>query len=410
MEIDMTLEISDSVYYVGVMNPGLRNFDIVMRTNFGTSYNSYIIKDDKTVLIDICHEDFWDIYINNIKKVCEPSQIDYIIINHTEPDHSGSLVNLLKLTPNAKIFCSRAASIFLKEITNLNNLRIHIVNDEAELEIGKKKIKFISAPFLHWPDTIFSCLDNKILFSCDFFGTHYCEPYLFDNKIKHIEKYETELKNYYDVILSPFSNYVLNAIDKISDVRFDMICTGHGPILTKDPNGKLEFVISKYKEWANNKANIKNSNIISIFYCSAYGNTRKLAESIRVGIESVCNNKNKVLNVESYDMIESDINFLCDKINSSKAFMIGTPTINHNAVPIVWQLLSGLDAINNKNKPCASFGSYGWSGEASDLVNNYLNQLKLKVYKKSCKIHFVPNTNDLNNAKIFGADFANTIF
>lgn len=391
------VKITDSVYFVGVFNPNLRVFDIVMRTGFGTSYNSYIVKGNKIALIETCHDTFFDTYIENIKKVCDLEKIYYIVLNHTEPDHSGSLAQLLKFIPNAKIVCSKAASIYLKNITNMH-LDFLIVKDNDELDLGDKKLKFINAPFLHWPDSMFTYLKSeKVLFTCDFFGTHYCEPYVFDYKIKYADDYELALKNYYDAIFGPFRNYVIDGLRKISDLQIDFACTSHGPILTES---KLDFVIEKYKEWSRIFEN--HVKTIPIFYCSAYGNTFKLAEKIKEGILSRINDADVVI----YNIIDYDLSFLHTKLNQSDAFLIGSPTINRDTVPPVWNLLSGLDAINNQKKFAGVFGSFGWSGEAINFIADRLKSLKLNVFGDGFKINFVPSENDLDNAKQFGYSFA----
>ncbi len=391
-------KICESVYYVGVLNPNLRIFDIIMRTDFGTSYNSYIVKAQKTALIETCHAEFFDSYLENIKQVCDLDSIDYVILNHTEPDHSSCLSQLIKLIPNAKIVCTKAAAIYLKNITN-TDLNFMIVKDNEELDLGGKKLKFISAPFLHWPDSMFTYLeDEKVLFTCDFLGAHYCEPYIFDYKIKFDGDYAAALKNYFCAIFGPFKKYVANGLEKISDLEIDFACTSHGPVLTKN---KLPFVLAKYKQWSQ----IEMSNSIPIFYCSAYGNTLKLAQKIKDGILSQI----KDANVQLYNIIEHDISYLHSILNSSNAFLIGTPTINRDAVSPVWNLLSGIDAVNCQKKSAAVFGSFGWSGEAVGFVNNRLKNLKLNVFEDGFKINFVPSQQDLSDAMDFGIRFAKTI-
>lgn len=397
----MINKITDSVYFVGSFNPNLRVSDVIIPTNFGTSYNSYIIKDTKIALVETCHPDFWEIYLENIKEVCDPQNIDYIVINHTEPDHSGCLAQLLKLATNAKIVCSNAGAIYLKNIVNRTDLDFIIVKDNDELNLGTQKLKFISAPFLHWPDSISTYLENeKILFSCDFLGAHYCEPYIFDYKTKFEAQYEIAMKNYFDAIFGPFKSYVINGLDKISGLQIDFVCTSHGPVLTKS---KLNFVLQKYREWSTIRSNAVKT--IPIFYCSAYGNTLKLAEKIKDGIMSQLPDAI----VDIYNIIDYDINMLCSKLNESDAFLIGSPTINRDAVPPVWHLLSGVDAVNCKNKNVAVFGSFGWSGEAVGFITERLKSLKFNVFDPSFKINFVPSENDLDAAKQFGLNFAKTI-
>lgn len=393
-------KIFDNIYSVGVLNPNMRVFDVIMKTEFGTTYNSYIVKGTrKTALIEACHEAFFEVFLANIREVCEPESIDYIILNHCEPDHSGSLARLMDYCKNATILTSRAGSIYLKNITNNDTLPVTAVKDSDSIDLGGSVLQFISAPFLHWPDSMFTWLEKGgILFSCDFLGAHYCEPYVFDYNIAYPEKYDSALKDYFDAIFSPFKGYVLNGLDKIEGFDINAICTSHGPILTK--GCKLESAVEKYREWC--KLDLKVNLQIPVFYCSAYGNTAKIAQALSEGIVSVIPSADApAVDINKYDM-ES----LVQMLNLSDAFAIGSPTINSDAVPPVWKLLSGVDAINNKKKPALVFGSYGWSGEAVGNIIERLNGLKMNVFSGGFKINFVPTGEDLKKASDFTREFA----
>ncbi len=394
------IKISDSVYSVGVLNPALRIFDVVMRTEFGTTYNSYIIKgSEKTVLVETCHLSFFDVYLSNIKEVCPPEKIDYIILNHCEPDHSGSLRRLLELCPCAKIIVSTAGAIYLKNITNIDSLPIITVKDGDTLSLGDSELKFINAPFLHWPDSMFTWFENeKALFSCDFLGAHYCEPYAFDTNVIYDLKYESAFKNYYDAIFSPFKPYVLKGLEKIKDLAIEYACVSHGPVLTK--GCKLEYAIKNYSDWSLPDA--KAVKKIPVFYCSAYGNTEILAEIIRDSIKEKLNDAQ----VNIYDVNEFPSDFLAAEINSCDALAIGSPTINADAVAPIWQLLSHVDAINCKKKNALVFGSFGWSGEALPNISARLQGLKMNVFEKNISARFVPGENEIAEAKKIAAEFA----
>lgn len=396
-------KIKDNVYSVSVLNPNLRVFDIVMKTDFGTSYNSYIVKgSEKTALIETSHLTYFDYFINNIKEVTELENIEYLIMNHNEPDHSGAIQKLLELIPNLKIITSQAGSIYLKNITNRTDMNIIVAKDGDSISLGDKTLTFINAPFLHWPDSMFTYLnEDKILFSCDFLGSHYCEPQLFDTCITYPQAYQTALKGYYDAIFGPFKPYVLKGLEKIKDLEIDYAATSHGPVLSKD--GLLGDVIEKYKAWS---TEVKRENkLIPIFYCSAYGNTEMLALNILKGIKEVIPNAQ----VEAYDIIYHDMDKLSALLNQCDAFLLGSPTINKDAVPPFWNLLSHVDAVNIQKRPVALFGSYGWSGEAVKNLKSRLNDLKTKVFEEDMRIVFIPTEDDLKKAKEFGKAFAKTI-
>lgn len=399
----MTKHIVNNIFSVGILNPSLRVFDIVMKTDYGTSYNSYIVKgSEKTALIETAHFDFCDAYLDNIKEVVNIEDIDYLVMNHNEPDHSGSIETILNINPNITIVSSQAGAIYLKNITNIPNLNVKAVKDGEELNLGDKTLKFINAPFLHWPDSMFTySVTDKVLFPCDFLGTHFCEPTMYDTNMHYEKQFLVSIKNYYDAIFSPFKPFVLKGLEKIKDLEIEFACPSHGPILTK--NGLLNYVKENYYNWSKPlEHDIKN---IPIFYCSAYDNTKKLANAIAVGIKE----KLPAANVECFDIIENDMEDLIQKLNDADAFLIGSPTINKDALAPIWNLLSHVDAINIAKKPVALFGSYGWSGEAVPNLECRLNSLKVKLFEKSFRVVFVPTENDLKQAELFGEEFANQI-
>ncbi len=397
------VKVLDGIYSVGALNPSMRVFDIVMHTEYGTTYNSYIVKGtEKTALVEGCHKTFHKQFLANIEEVCPLEDIDYIILNHNEPDHSGAVGEVLRHNPQAEIFCTQAGSLYIKGITNLPDMKVHVIKDGEEISLGGKTFRFLSAPFLHWPDSMFTYLiEDKVLFSCDFLGCHYCEPYTFDYNVTKPEAYEQSLKEYYDAIFGPFPSYVRKGLDKIDGLAIDFICTSHGPILTKD--GRMNYALEKYNQWCDVKPN--QVPLIPVFYCSAYGNTRKLAQKIAEGIAEVLPDAQ----VDVFDIIKHDMGELTAKLNRSDAFAIGSPTINRDAVPPVWQLLSHVDAVNSGKRLTLVFGSYGWSGEAAANIKARLEGLKMKVFSDGFRVVFVPTEEDLANAKALGKEFAESL-
>ena len=395
------VKIAENIYFVGIQNPNMRIFDIIMTTESGSSYNSYIVKgSEKTALIETCHEEFMEQYVENIKEVCPLEDVDYIIMNHNEPDHSGALAQLLKLMPKAEVIASTAGANYLKNITNREDLVIRKAKDGEVLDLGGRELKFISAPNLHWPDSMFTWVeDAKTLFTCDFLGCHYCEPYVFDYRVAYPKAYDAALSLYYTAIFGPFASFVQKGLQKIKalgDVEY--ICTSHGPVLTKGCS--MDKVIEAYEEWS--KPVVNEKPLIPVFYVSAYGNTQKMAEKIREGIleakpEADC---------QLYNIIEHDMAELHGLINRCNAVAVGSPTLNRDAVAPVWNLLAGIDAINCGKKPALVFGSYGWTGEAVGNVQARLQNLKMKVYEEGVKAVFVPSEDDLAHAKEVGKAFA----
>lgn len=398
----MNHKIKDNVYAVSVLNPALRIFDIVMTTDYGTTYNSYIVKGtEKTALIEVNHASFFENYLDNIKEICKPEDIDYIILNHCEPDHSGALRELLDVCPNAKIIVTKMGGKYIDAICNRADMPVQYANDNEPIDLGGKTLKFFTAPMLHWPDSMFTwCEEDKILYSCDFLGSHYCEPYILDKYISDNCAYEKAFLGYYNAIFGPFKKFVRAGLDKIKSLDIETVCSSHGPVLTK--GGKLEYAMEKYAEWSAEA--VHDNPHIPVFYCSAYGNTKKLAEEICKGVKSVLPNAEcDCYNMNCYCLAE-----MAEKANDADAMAFGSPTINADAVGPIWNLLACVDALNAKTKSAAVFGSYGWSGEAIPNITARLEGLKMKVIG-SLKANFTPDSKDLENAFELGKALADSI-
>ena len=398
-----TIQIQEGIYSVGVLNPNMRVFDIIMRTDYGTSYNAYLVKgSEKTALIETVHDRFFEEYIDNIAQVCDPKTIDYVVMNHNEPDHSGALHRLYEVNPNITVVTSQAGTIYIKSIANKPDLKVQTVKDGDSIDLGGKTLSFVSAPFLHWPDSMFTyCPQDKLVFSCDFLGAHYCEPRMFDTFISYPNAYEEAFEGYYNAIMGPFPTYVQAGLQKLEALDADTVCTSHGPILTR--GGRLEKNIEAYRKWSTPAE--RTNKKIPIFYVSAYGSTTNVAEAIKEGILSVV----KDADITLYNIIEHDMAKLAHELNTSDAFLIGSPTINRDAVHPAWILATSIDAINAKDKPCAVFGSFGWSGEAVPMLCDRLKSLKLKVFGEGYRVKFVPSAEELAAAKEFGAQFAQSL-
>ncbi|MBD8046623.1 FprA family A-type flavoprotein [Clostridium faecium] len=383
------VELKDKLYWIGVDDPELRVFDIIMETKKGTTYNSYLIDDEKVVVIDTVKDKFFDKYLENIKTVIGNKDIDYIIVQHTELDHSGSLIKLLHHYPNAKVVGSRAAIKYLSGILN-SDFNSQVA--EGELNIGSRTLEFISAPNLHWPDTIFTYDRlNKVLFTCDVMGCHYCPDNCITDSCSG--DYTKEMKYYFDVIMGPFKKFVNAGLNKIENLEKDMVAPSHGPVHIND----IDKFTKLYREWAK-EATIDEKNI-RIFYVSAYGNTELMAKSIAKIIED------KKIKAEIHEITTTDLNEMIELVNNSSGIIIGSPTINQDAVEPTWNLLAHVSAIINRGKAASAFGSYGWSGEAVPMLNNRLKELKFKTLSEGLKFNFVPSKEDFAAAENFVEDF-----
>lgn len=395
-----TLKLKDDVYWVGSLDPGLRVFDIIMSTEFGTTYNSYVVKgSEKTALIETVKVKCFDDYMKKLKELnIDIMNIDYIVMNHTEPDHSGSIEMMLDMNPNIKIVGSKSALEFLKHISNRQFETIE-VKDSDELSLGNKTFKFIDAKFLHWPDTMYTYLvEDKVLFTCDSFGAHYSLDTILQSTIKNQDDYMKAFDYYYTNILGPYKKFFLKAINKIEKLDINMICTGHGPVLDEDP----WKIVKLSKEYSTEVKN-NDEKLVVIPYVSAYGYTKQIAEEIAKGIEE------KGIKVELYDMVTADESEVLARIYCADGLLFGSPTILGEALKPIWNILTSMYSPIHKGKLSSAFGSYGWSGEAVPHIMERLKQIRLKTFGEGFKIRFKPSDDQLYSAYDFGMQFGNAL-
>lgn len=394
-----SLKLKNDLYWVGSLDPNLRVFDIIMYTPYGTTYNSYVLKaGKKTILFETVKAKHFDSYLARLEDLnIDLKSIDYIVVSHTEPDHAGSVERILKLSPNAKIIASQNAVNYLKEIVN-DKFEYIIVNDNDEIKIENKTLKFYSVPLLHWPDTIYTYIkEDNVLVTCDSFGSHYSCEGVVNTKIENEENYMEALRYYYDCIMGPFKPYILKAIEKIKALKLDMICPGHGPVLVENPRK----IVDIYEKWSSEELIVPNRDI-TICYVSAYGYTSELAENIKKGIE-----QHSDYNVKMYDVINHNMDEIINSITYSQGVLFGTPTINGDALKPIWDILVSLNPIVHGNKVASCFGSFGWSGEGIPNVMERLKQLRMKTIDPLI-VNFKPNESDLDEAQLLGKKFVET--
>jgi flavorubredoxin/NADPH-dependent 2,4-dienoyl-CoA reductase/sulfur reductase-like enzyme/rubredoxin len=399
------LEVKKDIYWVGSLDPELRVFDVIMYTPYGTTYNSYVVKgSEKTAIFETVKEKTFDQYLERLKSInVNFDEIAYIIVQHTEPDHAGSVAKLLDYAKNAKIVGSAPAIRFLRQIANRPFQEV-IVKQGDTLSLGDKTLKFIEAPFLHWPDSIYTYVEeDHMLMTCDSFGSHYCFDGMFRDLIPadKEKEYMGALKYYYDCIMGPFKPYVIKALDKIKDLEIDTICTGHGPIL----RGNIDFYRDLYRTWSTETAPKDGLTRVVIPYVSAYGFTEDLAKSIAKGIKSQIDDSI----IDLYNVIEHKQEEILDKIYWSDAVLFGSPTINGDALEPIMELLIKMNPLVHGGKVAAAFGSFGWSGEAVPNIEARLKALRMKLVTPGLKINFKPNEDELLKAYKFGETVAEKI-
>jgi flavorubredoxin len=399
MKDNKVLEIKPEIFWLGVLDHDIVTFDIVMETKFGTTYNSYFINAEKKTLVDTVKKEFWETYLHKIKTLTDPAKIDYIICNHTEPDHSGCISKLLELSPGLTVIGSGQALSYLHEMVGLPFKSLK-VKDGDVIDLGNKKLRVIGAPNLHWPDTIYTYLEeDHILFTCDSFGAHFCQQEMFDDKAGN---YEEAFNYYFDVILRPFSKFMLKAIEKIRPLKIDVICPGHGLILRSDWMKYVEISKQRASEYME-ILKFKSKRVL-LAYVSAYGYTEEMARKISEGLKLAGDFEIDMVDIEN--ILLGDLE---EKIVMSNAILIGSPTINQNTLLPVYKMFSLINPIRDKGKPAAVFGSFGWSGEAVKLIEDHLKNLKLAIFADGIAEKFYPYNGKAERLRDFGKAFGKKI-
>lgn len=393
-----TLQLTNDLFYCGVQDPGLRTFDIIMHTEFGTSYNSYLLRaGDKTVLFETSKEKFEGQYLSTLKTIVDPATIDTLVVSHTEPDHVGSLAGLLALNPNLRVVGTVGAIGFLKQILNRDFNGV-VVKDGETMTIGNKTLRFMGVPNLHWPDTMYTYIEEeKALVTCDSFGAHYACEGILRSAVTDEAGYLRAAKYYFDNIIGPFKQpFMATALSRIKDLDMRLICTGHGPVL----DSHIEEILALYRAWVS-PAPLFDAPTVVIAYVSAYGYTRRLAQLMAEGVQAAG------AQAKLYDLETADTAEVAAAVTASCGFLLGSPTILGDALAPVAGLTLHLLSPLVKGKPAAAFGSYGWSGEAVPNLTERLKQLKCKV-QEGYRIRFRASEQEEAQARAFGESFAKT--
>ena len=393
--MNSTIQIAEGIHWIGALHPELRVFDDLFPTEHGTTYNSYLIKgSEKIALIDTVKGKFTDQFMDKVRSLVDPTAIDYIIVNHAEPDHSGSLAYMLEQCPKAVVVSSQAAKNF---ITNMIHkpFNSQVVKEGDTIDLGGRTLRFIMAPFLHWPDTIFTRLEEeKMLFTCDAFGAHYCDT-------KHIFNDETDdftsaRHFYFDCIFRPFKDKVLSAVEKIRHDQIDMLLPSHGPIIRKDP----WKVIQQFENWSKPTSFGKK---IVLLYISPHGNTEKMAKAV---VDGASNNGIEVACHHIVGMADNEVRTLMEEAD---ALVFGIPTIARDIPKPMWDVLSALSTVKLKTTVAAVFGSYGWSGEACKMAEERLKGMGFKLVADPLRTMFTPTAEVLGQCIELGRTVAGEV-
>ena len=392
----MSKKINDKILWVGKTDWELKKFHgDEFTTVKGSSYNSYLIRDEKTVLIDTVWLPYDREFVKDLKKEIDLNKIDYIIIQHGEVDHSGALVELMKEIPNTPIYCTANAIKSIKGQYHQDWNYVPVKTGD-KLNIGENTLTFIEAPMLHWPDTMFTYMDKEeILFSNDGFGQHLASEYLYADEVDQADLFNQAL-TYYANILAPFGMMVKNKINEILNMNFPikMICPSHGLIWRKDPTQ----IVNKYLEWADSY----KENQITIIYDTMWNSTRKMAEAIAKGIKNV----DKEVEVKLMNTSKDDKTDVLTEVFKSKTILVGSPTVNNGYLHSIAGILEMIKGMKLKGKKAAAFGSYGWSGEAVKQITEELKKSGFEILNDGIRVEWTPGVEMENKCIEFGENVA----
>ena len=391
------IEIAPGIHWIGALDPDLRAFDLILHTANGTTYNAFVVRGEHGVaVIDTVKEAFSEDFFAKLEQVARYEEITAVVLNHLEPDHTGALPELLRRAPQAKLHVSSKAPLMLKALlkplpTPVNGFPIDASGTPVEL--GARTLEFVPAPYLHWPETQCTWLpEDGVLFSGDVFGCHFCDPRLFNDACGD---FRFSFEYYYAHLMRPFRSFVTKALDRIEPLPVRLIAPAHGPILRHAP---ADYV-ARYRELASphlpNEA--ADDRTLLVFYLSAYGNTRRMAEAVRAGAETIAG-----VRVSLYDLEGAAAGTFVDLIEEADGVALGSPTINGDAVRPIWELLSSLTTVALQGKVGAAFGSYGWSGEAVRMIDERLKGLKLDVPVDGLRVKLAPTDEELSRCRTFG--------
>lgn len=391
----MGKKITDKVTWVGKTDWQIKQFhgnELSVRK--GTSYNSYLIRDKKTVLIDTVWLPYDKEFVENLKREIDLKEIDYIVVNHTEIDHSGALPELIREIPNIPIYCTANGAKFMKRQFHKDWNMITVKTGDT-LEIGECVLTFIEAPMLHWPDTMLTYMSGEnILFSNDAFGQHYATESLYNDEANLCDLNAEAIK-YYANILTPFNRFVIKKINEILGfgMPVDMICTSHGVIWRDNP----EQIIKKYLEWAKDY----QENQVTVIYDTMWNSTRRMAEAIACGIHQA----DPGITVKVLNSAKEDKNDIITEVFKSKGILVGSPCVNNGYLYSIGGLLEMIKGLKFKKKAAAAFGSYGWSGEAVKQISEELSKAGFRVINEGLNMQWVPGEEGMKECIEFGKDF-----
>jgi len=395
----LPVEIKSDIYWIGVDDRTTDLFEGLWPiTKEGISYNSYFIRDEKNAIIDLAKSIKGDELFENIGDLTDLTEIDYIVINHMEPDHSGIIRTFRKISPETVILGSKKTKDMLEDFYGIKN-KVEVVNDGDEISLGEKTLRFFSTPMVHWPETIMTYeVSNKILFSCDAFGSYgSLGGSLFDDECGNLDFYKQEAVRYYVNIIAKFSKMVLKALDKLQNVSVEVIAPSHGRIWKENP----EEILDIYENLAN-LADKEGEPGITLIYGSMYGNTENMMNAVAQGISR------SGIPLKIFDVSHTHVSYILPSLWMKNGVMVGAPTYEAGLFPTMGDVLRMAELKRITNKKFAMFGSYGWSGGALKEIKNIVGSVKWEL-TDSFEFKGGPTKEELKKGEEFGRKFGKLI-
>jgi flavorubredoxin len=390
------VKIKEGFYWVGAIDWNVRNFH-GYSTFKGTTYNSYLLMDKKITLFDTVKHGFEEELLSRIKSIINPEKIDYLIVNHIEPDHAGGFLKIVEIIKPEKIFITQRGKDGLKNYLHKNDFPFEEVSTGKEIKIGERTIRFIETPMIHWPDSMISYIpEEKILVSQDAFGAHYATSNRFDDEVDYCTLIEESAKYYANIVL-PYSPRVQNLLKTIKELglEIELICPDHGVVWRKHINE----IIQLYENWSNY---ISEKRAV-IIYDTMWKSTEKMAYAIMDGIIK------EGVEARLFKLSVSDITDVMTEVMLAKGLVLGSPTLNNGLMPTVASFVHYMKGLRPRNKIGAAFGSYGWSGESVKLLNDILNEIKAEIVHEGIKVKFAPDKDTLKQCEELGKIIAQKI-
>lgn len=388
-----TININDDIYWIGVNDRKTRLFENLWPIPKGVAYNSYIIKDEKIALIDTVDRSFMDDFIDNIDEISEGKDIDYLVINHMEPDHSGSIKAIIARYPNIQIIGNKKTFPMLERFYGIKDNLIE-VKDGDIIDLGKHKLNFALIPMVHWPETMVTYESTtKTIFSGDAFGAFgTLDGGIFDYEVD-LDWLEEEISRYYSNIVGKYGVPVQSALKKLESLDIKMICATHGPIWKKF----IPQIIEKYKKWST----YSTDKGVVIAFASIYGHNEKLADFIARELV-----KNGVKNVKIFDVSKTHLSYIIDSIFKYRGVILGSSTYNGGMFPNMASLLHELKSLNLKNHAISTFGSHAWAGTSVKLLNKFAEETKWDIIAESCDVKCNPHDAEYEKCEIIAKEMA----